>query len=129
MRPEPRLAAPVESDRGLSELYQRALELVRRRPAVVALLKNEALRAPGSFRIATRAEGVLIAAAQSVHVPVAEWTGSALYKPAGLPRAKGVTVKMAVAALVAQTALKLRDEAQRLAVAVAVAEAKKSGTF
>lgn len=128
-RPEPSLAAPVESDRGLSELYQRALELVRRRPDIVALLKNEALRAPASFRIATRAEGVLIAAAQSLHVPVAEWSGSALYKPAGLTKAKGVTVKMAITRLLTDGGLKPEDAAQGLAVAVAVAEAKKRGVL
>ena len=57
--------------------------LASRQPDIIALLKNEALRAPASFRIATRAEGVLIAAAQSLNVPVTEWAGSALYKPAG----------------------------------------------
>ena len=129
VRAEPSLAAPAESDRGLSELYQRALELARRRPGHLALLKNEAIRAPASLRIAARAEGVVIAAAQQMQVATAEWAGSGLFKPAGLPKAKGVTVKMAVAKLVEMSGLKAIDEAQALAIAVAVAEAKRTGTI
>ena len=129
VRTEPSLAAPAETDRGLSELYQRALELARKHPTTLALLKNEALRAPASLRIAARAEGVVIAAAQHMQVAVAEWAGSGLYKAAGLPKAKGVTVKMAVARLVAESGSNSADDAQSLAIAVAVAEAKRTGAF
>jgi Holliday junction resolvasome RuvABC endonuclease subunit len=64
-----------------------------------------------------------------MQVATSEWAGSGLFKPAGLPKAKGVTVKMAVAKLVEMSGLKAIDEAQALAIAVAVAEAKRTGTF
>lgn len=127
VRLEPSLAAPTELERGLSELYQRTLELMRHRPARLALLKNEALRAPATLRIAARAEGVLLAAAQHHHVPVTEWSGSGLFKPAGLVKGKGTTTQMAVGKLVSESGLTPSDDAQRLAVAVGVAEAKKYG--
>jgi Holliday junction resolvasome RuvABC endonuclease subunit len=64
-----------------------------------------------------------------MQVAVAEWAGSGLYKAAGLPKAKGVTVKMAVARLVAESGSNSADDAQSLAIAVAVAEAKRTGAF
>lgn len=129
VRMEPSLSAPAELDRGLSELYQRALELTRKHPAKLALLKNEAIHTPKYLRTAARAEGVVIAAAQVMQVLVEEWAGASLLKPAGLSRAPGVTTRMAVEALVAASGLKPVDDAQALAVAVVVAQGKKDGTF
>jgi Holliday junction resolvasome RuvABC endonuclease subunit len=129
VRAEPTLSAPAEADRGLSELYQRALELARRHPARLALLKNEAIRAPATLRIAARAEGVVIAAAQQMQIPGAEWAGAGLFKPAGLTKGKGVTAKMAVEELVSASGIKPSDDAQRLAIAVAIAEAMRAGEF
>ncbi len=120
--------APAEEERQFSELYGRTLELVRAHdPMEVALQRNESHRSPRAFRVACRAEGVVLAAAGQLNKRVRPWAGTALLKQAGLTGTSGVTVRAAIEELNRQIAFHPRDPAEANAAAAALASSRGLG--
>jgi hypothetical protein len=111
--------APGESEaRQLSELYTRAIEMIgNANTRLVALKMNEA---QGSSALtAHRAEGVLMAAAGKLDIPVRQIRGRQLWNPAGLQKtAKNAQAVNALCGMLSGEALVSLESRQAAAAAL-----------